>query len=131
MIVNNRYIDIDVDFSRNRFNQDVSKALDLNAIQQSVMNLLLTSKNEKPFDSDFGVGLYDYLFENIYPEDVGNIAAEIERQFLKYEPRVSFDKVSIDQDNYTLDVGVDYYVSLGDSGQPPLQTIKLTLTKVR
>lgn len=131
MIVNNRYIDVDVDFSRNTFNNDVSKSIDLNAIQQSVMNILLTSKNEKPFDNDFGVSLYDYLFQNIYPEDVGDIASEIERQFRKYEPRVSFNQVFVEQDDYTLDVRVDYYVSLGNSGQPPLQTVKLSITKVR
>ena len=131
MIVNNRYIDVDVDFSRNTFNSDVSKSLDLNSIQQSVMNILLTSKGEKPFDNDFGVSLYDYLFENIYPEDIGDIASEIETQFRKYEPRVSFNQVYVEQDDYTLDVRVEYYVSLGESGQPPLQTVKLSITKVR
>ncbi len=131
MIVNNRYIDVDVDFSRNTFNSDVSKSLDLNSIQQSVMNILLTSKGEKPFDNDFGVSLYDYLFENIYPEDIGDIASEIETQFRKYEPRVSFNQVYVEQDDYTLDVRVEYYVSLGTSGQPPLQTVKLSITKVR
>tara|TARA_R110002012_G_scaffold195394_1_gene363615 strand:+ start:709 stop:1104 length:396 start_codon:yes stop_codon:yes gene_type:complete len=131
MIVNNRYIDVDVDFSRNTFNSDVSKSLDLNSIQQSVMNILLTSKGEKPFNNDFGVSLYDYLFENIYPEDIGDIASEIETQFRKYEPRVSFNQVYVEQDDYTLDVRVEYYVSLGESGQPPLQTVKLSITKVR
>ena len=131
MIVNNRYIDVDVDFSRNTFNSDVSKSLDLNSIQQSVMNILLTSKGEKPFNNDFGVSLYDYLFENIYPEDIGDIASEIETQFRKYEPRVSFNQVYVEQDDYTLDVRVEYYVSLGTSGQPPLQTVKLSITKVR
>ena len=80
MINNNRYIDIDIDFNRNPFNQDVSKSLDLNSIQQSVIKIVSTGKNEKPFDSDFGVGIYDFLFENFQPEDIGNLASEIERQ---------------------------------------------------
>ena len=131
MINNNRYIDIDIDFNRNPFNQDVSKSLDLNSIQQSVIKIVSTGKNEKPFDSDFGVGIYDFLFENFQPEDIGNLASEIERQLKKYEPRVSFSEVKISQNEYSLEIEIDYFVNLRSSGQPPLQTVKLSLTKVR
>jgi phage baseplate assembly protein W len=131
MITNNRYIDVNLDFERNSFNNDVSKSLDLNSIQQSVIKIVSTSKNEKPFDSDFGVGIYDLIFENIQPEDIGNLASEIDRQLKKYEPRVIFSEVRINQNTFTLEVEVDYIAKIKYSGQPPLQTIKLTLTKVR
>lgn len=131
MIVNNRYIDLDVNFSRNSFNGDVSKSLDLNAIQQSVLNLVLTSKNEKPFKPDFGVGLYGYLFSILDGSDIGELASEIERQLKKYEPRVLFEEIEVEQNDYTLDVKITYYASTMSSGQPILQTVKLSLTKVR
>ena len=131
MITNNRYIDINIDFNRNSFNNDVSKSLDLNAIQQSVIKIVSTSKREKPFDSDFGVGVYDYIFESFQPEDLGNLASEIERQLRKYEPRVQFQKVNVNQDEYTLNIEIFYFVNILSSGQPPLQSVKLTLTKVR
>jgi phage baseplate assembly protein W len=131
MITNNRYIDVNMDFNRNSFTNDVSKSIDLSAIQQSVIKIVSTGKNEKPFDSDFGVGVYDLLFEIIQPEDVGNLASEIDRQLRKYEPRVEFSQVRVEQTDYTLELEIDYFVNLGSSGQPPLQTVKLTLTKVR
>ena len=131
MITNNRYIDVNMDLTRNKFNNDVSKSLDLNSVQQSVIKIVATSKNEKPFDSDFGVGIYDYMFENIQPEDIGNIASEIERQLRKYEPRVIFDEVKIDQDEYTLELEISYFVNTPKTGQPPLQTVNLTLARLR
>lgn len=131
MITNNRYIDVNLDFNRNSFTNDVSKSIDLSAIQQAVIKIVSTGKNEKPFDSDFGVGVYDLLFVNIQPEDVGNLASEIDRQLRKYEPRVEFSQVRAEQTDYTLELEIDYFVNLGSSGQPPLQTVKLTLTKVR
>lgn len=131
MITNNRYIDVNMDFNRNSFTNDVSKSIDLSAIQQAVVKIVSTGKNEKPFDSDFGVGVYDLLFVNMQPEDVGNLASEIDRQLRKYEPRVEFSQVRAEQTDYTLELEIDYFVNLGSSGQPPLQTVKLTLTKVR
>ena len=48
MIKNNRYIDVDINFTRNSFNNDVSKVVDMTAIQQAVLSIVLTSKGEKP-----------------------------------------------------------------------------------
>ena len=103
----------------------------MTAIQQAVLSIVLTSKGEKPFDYDYGVGIYDYLFENLDYDDIPIIASEVERQLTKYEPRVLFDEIIINQNEYTLDVKINYYVSVKSSGQPPLQSVNLSLTKVR
>tara|TARA_X000001388_G_C2194957_1_gene109007 strand:- start:172 stop:450 length:279 start_codon:yes stop_codon:yes gene_type:complete len=92
---------------------------------------MLTSKNEKPFQGDFGVGLYEYIFTTMDSDDVGTLASEIERQILKYEPRALFNEIQVDQNEYTMDVRLSYFVSLQSSGQPILQTVNLSLTKVR
>lgn len=131
MITNNRYIDVNLDFKRNPFNNDVYKAVDLNSVQQSVLNISLTSKGEKPFDSDYGVGVYEYMFENIQREDISDLASEFYRQIRKYEPRVEFESIDVEQDDYTLNIVVNYYVKIKSSGEPPLQSVKLSLTKVR
>ena len=131
MITNKRYIDVNLDFKRNPFNNDAYKAVDLNSIQQSVLNISLTSKGEKPFNYDYGVGVYSYLFELIESEDISDLASEFYRQLRKYEPRVDFDSINVNQDEYTLDIVVNYYVIIKSSGDPPLQSVKLSLTKVR
>lgn len=131
MITNTRYIDVNFDLKRNNFTNDVSKSTDLNAIQQSIMNLLLTNPGEKPFDDNFGAGIYNLLFETISDYDVPEIASEIESQINFYEPRATFVNLQLDQNDFTLNVKVDYTVSTYSSGQPPLQSINLSLTKVR
>ena len=59
-----KYSDIDIDLNKNEFIGDISIKKDANSIRQSVMNIILTRKGEKPFNRNFGVGLHDYLFEN-------------------------------------------------------------------
>ena len=131
MIVNSRYTDVDIDFSKNPFNNDLSIVRDLSAIQQSVIGIVLTSPHEKPFHEDFGVGIYDLLFENIQPEDIGLLAATIERQLQKHDPRVRFEEVIIDQTDFLLNIELKYFVNLGSRSEPALQVIKLTLTRIR
>ena len=131
MIVNSKYTDVDVDFSKNPFTNDLAVVRDLNAIQQSVISIVLTSPHEKPFHKDYGVGIYDLLFENIEPEDIGIIAADIERQLRKYDNRVRFDEVIIDQTDFLLEIELKYFVLLGSRNEPVLQVVKLTLTRIR
>jgi len=125
------YSDPEIDFSRNRYNNDASRSLDLNAIQQSVINIIMTSPREKPFSRDFGVGIQDLLFELSVEDDIAYIASEVERQLQKHEPRIKFQRIYFERSNFTVDMFVEYSVSLKSLGTVPLQTIKLTLEKVR
>jgi len=54
------------------------------AVQQNLKNLILTAKGEKIMDSNFGVGLRNYLFENMTPEVKQNLRGEIIIQVQKY-----------------------------------------------
>ena len=74
---------------------------------------------------------YCLLFENIEPEDIGIIAADIERQLRKYDNRVRFDEVIIDQTDFLLEIELKYFVLLGSRNEPVLQVVKLTLTRIR
>ena len=80
------YKDIDLTFSPKPAG-DIFKKVDADAVKQSVKNLLLTGRSEKPFQPNFGGDLGVALFEldtDYQPHDIGQqIAATIER----YEPR--------------------------------------------
>jgi phage baseplate assembly protein W len=54
------------------------------AVQQNLKNLIFTAKGEKIMDSNFGVGLRNYLFENITPEIRENLKGEIVVQVRRY-----------------------------------------------
>ena len=47
MKTKSRYSDIDIDFGRNQFTEDLSVARNLQAIQQSVLSVVLTSSGGK------------------------------------------------------------------------------------
>ena len=50
--------DFDMSFGINAFSGDINKKLDVNAVKQSIKNLLLTQDGEKPFHPEIGSPLY-------------------------------------------------------------------------
>jgi len=127
-----KYTDISSSFSRNFFTNDVSKASDLEAIKQSVINLCVYGFGDKPFNPQFGTGVYEVLFENMTSEDYVFISNRIQRNIEQYDPRVNFTKVKFspvsDSNQFTIEV---YYSVDLEKDQPVPQTIKLSLGRTR
>jgi len=92
MAVEITYSDLDVDLTRNSFTGDASLKTDLHAIRQSVQNILLTRKGEKPFDPSFGSEIDNFMFET-----QGSFLTTItlknrmETTINKLDPRVEFE----------------------------------------
>jgi len=107
------YSDIDFIF-KSTLSKDLSIKYDGDSIKQSVKNILLTNKFERPWNPNFGVNLRDLLFEN---PDSPNFfflreeqETEIRRQIAAYEPRVDLVGVnfSVSKSGDTCTVTVDY-----------------------
>ena len=131
MKTKSRYSDIDIDFGKNKFTKDLSIARNLQAIQQSVLSIILTSPGEKPFNPGFGVGIYNLLFEILTDADVAILGNSMQNQLEIYEPRVTFESVKIDDSvPFFLDITLNYIVNT-ITDEPVPQTINLTITKVR
>lgn len=58
-----QYIDFDLTFRRNPVSGDVLIKKDISSINQSIKNILLTNKLEKPFQPRFGGNIYNTLFD--------------------------------------------------------------------
>tara|TARA_R110002012_G_scaffold322054_1_gene554327 strand:+ start:7826 stop:8242 length:417 start_codon:yes stop_codon:yes gene_type:complete len=99
------YQDFDSQFYANSFTQDISVKRDLQSIRQSITNLLLTRKDERPFSSsDMGVGLQDLFFElatNVMTPKKSFIIQETKRIINRYEPRVVFKNLRILNEDIT------------------------------
>ena len=80
------------------------------AIKQNMKMLLLTRKGEYVWDSDFGVGLHSYLFENENTISTQILEGEIRKQVSKYMPYVSIDSINIEinSDYQTLRVQIRF-----------------------
>jgi phage baseplate assembly protein W len=98
----NDYSDLDLKFRLNPNTKDFVLKKDVEAVKQSVINILLTQRGERPFNPELGGNLYAYLFENF--DDITKAAVEttIVNTLRNHEPRVrvlSVDVVDLDYRN--------------------------------
>ena len=87
---------------------------DVDAIIQSVRNLVSTRKGERPFRPDYGINIVDYLFE-LMDESAGlQLLTDVFDAVQFYEPRVQIDRqrseVIPDQDTYTFEVSIFFVI---------------------
>jgi len=90
------YSDVDFAFRMNPVTSDVAVKRDVEAVKQSVINILSTSRGERPFMPDFGGNIRAYLFETVDAATVSLIEEEIQSALTNYEPRVRVLSVDVD-----------------------------------
>lgn len=93
------YKDLDLDFIPHPITGDINKKTGVNAIVQSVKNLILLNHYEKPFHPEIGSNVRKMLFENIDPVTANILAKEIKITIDNFEPRVSVQNVYVSE-NY-------------------------------
>lgn len=94
------YSDLDFRFRLNPNTGDFALKKDVEAVKQSVINILLTSRGERPFAPDFGGDLQAYLFENFDDVTVATIENTIVNTLRNYEPRVRILTVDVGNLDY-------------------------------
>ena len=90
------YSDLDLRLKVHPTFGDIIPLKDIDAVKQSVKNLVLTSKGDRPFQPWLGSGLRDLLFEPADNITMVGIKQEIQEVILKYEPRTKINSISID-----------------------------------
>lgn len=107
-----KFTDLDFGFALNPGTGDVGKKVNDEAIKQSMRNLILTKKYERPFKPNLSSPIYDLLFELFTP----NIKSTLERIVFDvintYEPRVRVLGVEVNptQDHNSLEISISYVV---------------------
>lgn len=89
------YVDIDFLFSKHPESNNVSVKKRINAVKQSIINLLLLRKGDKPFHPEIYSPFGDFLFESISPVMEVVLADEIYKYLAIYEPRARILQVDI------------------------------------
>ena len=90
------YSDFDFVFKKHPVTKDVHIKRDVEAVKQSVRNILLTRRGEKFFDPDFGGSLTEFLFENFDPIVEAEMNQRIVNTLRNYEPRVKVLNIEIE-----------------------------------
>ena len=106
------YSDLDFRFILNPNTGDIALKKDAEAIKQSIMNILMTSRGERPFNPEFGGNLRAYLFENFDVVTQAAMESVIVNSLRNYEPRVRVDNIIISDLSYrnALNISIDFTI---------------------
>ena len=88
------YRDIALSFETNAATKDVIVKKDVDAVKQSVKNLILTNNFERPFHPEIGYGITNLLFEPLDPITANSLSRVIGEVITNFEPRAQV--VSVD-----------------------------------
>ena len=106
------YKDLALSFEKNDNTKDVIVKKDIEAVKQSVRNLILTNHYERPFHPEIGSNVTAILFEPMNPITANSLTRVIEEVIVNFEPRarlVSVDaRPNLDRNAY--EVTISFYV---------------------
>jgi phage baseplate assembly protein W len=94
----NMYSDLDLSFIVHPILKDIRPLLDLDAVKNSVKNIVLTSFYDRPFHPEVGSGVRALLFEPASIFTALSIKDEINRCLGLYEPRINSVTIQISDD---------------------------------
>lgn len=112
LIRRNLFKDLDLDFAPHPVTLDVPQKIDAEAVKRSVRNLVLMTKNDKPFHPEIDSRIYKMLFEPASPLVALAIRSNIMDVLNRYEPRASINDVIVTFDDVynSFDVTVSFMV---------------------
>lgn len=123
------YSDVSGDFSLIPGRSDLSRKLNENAVKESIKNIVLTNRLERPFQPTFGCSIRDLLFENVTPTTIEIAKDRILSTLRSFESRAEFIDVQITSDlgSNTIEIGIVFRVVNADEPQ----TLQLRVDRTR
>lgn len=94
-----QYSDLDLSLTIHPGKGDITPLMDIAAVKNSIRNLILTGKYERPFQPDISAGIKSLLFENATPDTRYMLEYNIKEVISQYEPRVDDVKVEVQDDS--------------------------------
>jgi len=109
--------------------KDLSVKTDVDAVKQSIKNLVLTDKMERPFQPKLGCDVRKALFENLNTQTALMIKSSLTETIEFFEPRAEIINISVspDPDHNAVNIGVIFSV-INNKEQ---QELNLVLERVR
>jgi len=102
------FSDIDMDLDTNPLTKDIKNVTGVEAVKQSLKNLLRFKRYEKPFHPEIESGIMDLLFEPASSVIALQMKRKISELIQAYEKRVRATNINIidlmDQNAYRIDI---------------------------
>ena len=124
-----RYKDLDLDFIAHPVTGDVLQLKNKDAIKQSVRNLIMMGKFDKPFQPRINGRVRQMLFEPDTPLTRIEMRKSIYDILSQYEPRIKLIDVGILHNvrHNSYDITIKYQVV----NEPNIETISIILERLR
>ena len=106
------YSDLGLSFERNVATNDLIVKKDVDAVKQSIRNLILTNHYERPFHPEIGSNVTALLFEPMNPITANVLQRNIAEVIENFEPRARLVSViaSSQPDANAYEVTISFYV---------------------
>jgi phage baseplate assembly protein W len=123
-----RYLDFFTSFMPHPDTGQLLFKTDERVINQSIRNLLLTNRGERPFENSIGGSLRTLLFD-LFDDHTEDLARDYVLETLKLEPRARINNVSIksNENAGALFILIEYV----HSGSSDPVSLTVTLSRVR
>lgn len=95
MTINPIYSDIDIELAK-QADGDITKDTDVQAIFNSLKNIVMTIQGERRMRPDFVYGPYMLLFENITEDNAIALGGVIKSTIEQYENRISIVNIHVE-----------------------------------
>ena len=111
---------------------DIARKFDAEAIKQSVRNIVLTCRYERPWKPNMGSNIRKILFENIGAWDTFDLREKITDDIERYEPRVTIDAINIQEDEVeqSVNIELDYFMN-PITEESRIETVTVTIQTQR
>ncbi len=130
------YKDIDLDLTPHPITGDVLTLKDVNAIKNSLINIIQGKPFEKPFDEYYGTTIRDLVFSNFSPMLEPLTERMIKEKVGQYDSRITILSVKLvndpsadtptNQDKNQLSLDIEYSIA-----GLQVQTTRINLERVR
>lgn len=124
-----RYSDFYNSFSKNFGTKDLARLTNEDSIINSLKNIILTRKGERPFFPEFGCNISGLLFENFSKFTTDAIETEIKTAVENFEPRIKTIKVKAIEfpDNHSIELQL-FFTTINN---PENISISFFLSRIR
>ena len=124
-----RYSDFFNNFNKTFGSKDLARLTEEESIINSLKNIVLTKKGERPFFPQFGCNISGLLFENFTKFTLDSIQTEIKTAVENFEPRVKTVRVNVSEsiDNSSVEVSL-FFTTINN---PEDISISFFLSRIR
>jgi len=122
------YTDLSLSLQAHPFTKDILKISDVDAVKQSMKNILFSGPYSSPFNTVQGADIRSVLFEQLTPANIVTIKRKISLSLEDLEPRAAIEDIYIGESgNNGINIGILFHVV----GNPNQQTLNFTFERVR